>query len=187
MLLKHWRLYFSYYLSGYFQDSFIEFNSVAKMHTWEGTTPLTKWYNDNTSFVGSTNFENVLRLFVQIKQQGVPESEFPTGILCISDSEFNSSSLDKTNVEYALDILRSGGFSDEYVNNFIIVLWNLQSSYYGKSTGKKFETYGTDVPNVFYFSGYSAATISFLTSKIKNVQELFDEAMNQEVLQMIKA
>ena len=100
-------------------------------------------------------------------------------------SEFNPTALGKTNVDAALDKLRAAGFSKEYVNNFVIVLWNLQSNYYGSTTGKKFETYG-NVPNVFYFSGYSAATVSFLTSKIKNAEELFLEAMDQEVLNMIE-
>lgn len=179
-------LYFSEFLTGKFANAWIEFNSDAKMHEWKGNNALEKWYNDRSSYVGGTNFESVINLFVKLKKEGIEESEFPTGILCISDSEFNPSSLGRTNVESALNILRRGGFSKEYVNNFIIVLWNLQSNYYGRNTGSKFETYG-DTPNVFYFSGYSAATVSFLSDKIKTASELFDEAMNQEVLQLIEA
>jgi hypothetical protein len=156
------------------------------MHLWQGKTPLEKWYNDKSSYVGSTNFLSVIKLFVDLKKQGVSESDFPTGILCISDSEFNPTySLSKTNVEVALELLRDGGFSESYVKNFVIVLWNLQSSYYGKGTGEKFETYG-DIPNVFYFSGYSAATVSFLSNDIKTASELFEEAMKQEAIQMIE-
>jgi len=131
--------------------------------------------------LSQSNFQSVIKLFVSLKQQGIPESEFPTGILCISDSEFNPAQLGQTNVQTALDTLRKGGFSNDYVNNFVIVLWNLQSY----NRGNKFETFG-DVNNVFYFSGYSATTISFLTSKIKNAEELFNEAMNQELLNMIE-
>lgn len=178
-------LYFSEFLTGRFANAWIEFNSTAKMHTWLGNNPLEKWYNDKSNFIGNTNFHSVIDLFVQLKKQGVEESEFPSGILCISDSEFNPSQLGKTNVESALDTLRKAGFSEEYVQNFVIVLWNLQSSYYGIGTGEKFETYG-DTPNVFYFSGYSASTISFLTNDIKTAEELFNEAMNQEVLQLIE-
>lgn len=175
-------LYFSAFLEGKFADAWIEFNSSAKMHEWKGSNALEKWYNDKSSYVGSTEFQSVIRLFVSMKNEGVPESEFPTGILCISDGEFNQSQIDKTNVESALSLLRRAGFSKEYVDNFVIVLWNLQG---GSGSGRKFETYG-DVENVFYFSGYSAATVSFLTSKIKNAAELFEEAMNQEVLSMIE-
>ena len=178
-------LYFSEFLTGKFANAWIEFNSSAKMHTWLGNTPLEKWYNDKSGFVGGTNFQSVVQLFVKLKQQDIPESEFPSGILCISDSEFNPASLDRTNVETALATLRRGGFSEEYIQNFVIVLWNLQSSYYGKGTGKKFETYG-DTPNVFYFSGYSAATVSFLSNDIKTAEELFNEAMNQEILSLIE-
>lgn len=173
-------LYFSEFLTGSFSNAWIEFNSTAQMHKWTGNNPIEKWYNDKSNYIGSTNFQSVIKLLCTIKQQGIPESEFPTGILCISDSEFNPTSLNKTNVDQALNTLRHY-FSNEYVNNFVIVLWNLQSS----GRGNKFETFG-DVKNVFYFSGYSASTISFLTNKIKTASELFEEAMNQELLNIIE-
>ena len=185
-IAKALALYFSEFLHGKFENSWIEFNSSAKMHNWSGNSPIEKWYNDRSSYVGGTNFQSVISLFCQIKKQGVAESDFPKGILAISDSEFNPGQLGKTNVETALNTLRAAGFSEEYVSNFVVVLWNLQSSYYGSNTGKKFETHG-DVPNVFYFSGYSAATVSFLTTEIETASELFEAAMNQEILQMIKA
>jgi hypothetical protein len=184
-IAKALALYFSEFLTGKFADAWIEFNSNAKMHTWKGDNALDKWYNDRSSYIGSTNFQSVIQLFGDLKRQGVPESEFPTGILCISDSEFNPAQLGKTNVESAKIALKNAGFSKEYVDNFVIVLWNLQSYYYGRGTGEKFETFG-DVENVFYFSGYSASTVSFLTSEIKTAKELFLEAMNQELLGMIK-
>jgi hypothetical protein len=177
-------LYFSNFLKGKFTDAFIEFNSTAKMHQWKGSTALDKWYNDRASFVGGTNFQSVIELFVNLKKQGMDESEFPTGILCISDCEFNPTQLGKTNVEAAKTALRRGGFSNEYAENFVIVLWNLQSR--GGKTGGKFETHG-DVQNVFYFSGYSASTAAFLMNQeIKTAADLFDEAMNQEVLVMVE-
>lgn len=178
-------LYFSEFLHGKFANAFIEFNSSAKMHTWSGNTPIEKWCADSCSYVGSTNFQSVIKLLCQIKNQGVAESDFPQGILCLSDSEFNPGQLGKTNVETALDTLRAAGFSEDYVSNFKIVLWNLQSNAYGSNTGKKFETHG-EVLNVYYFSGFSAATISFLTGHIQTASELVDEALSQEILQMIK-
>ncbi len=179
-------LYFSTFLRGYFSDSWIEFNSEAAMHQWKGNTPLEKWYNDKTGYVGSTNFQSVIKMFVNIKAQGVPENEFPKGILCISDMEFNpTTSFSTTNVDAAKEALRRDGFSEEYVNSFVIVLWNLQNSGRDGKGGQKFETYG-NVENVFYFSGYSAAVVSFLSGKIKNAEDLFDEAMSQEILGMIE-
>ena len=88
-------------------------------------------------------------------------------------------------MQTALDTLRAAGFSEDFVSNFVIVLWNLQSDYYGSGTGKKFETHG-DVSNVFYFSGYSAATVAFLTTEIETASELLNAAMNQEILNMIE-
>lgn len=186
-------LFFSEMLpKGHFANSWIEFNSRAKMHQWKGSTPFEKWSNDGSNFVGSTNFESVIDLFGKIKAQGVEEKDFPSGILCISDSEFNPSSLGKTNVEGALIKLEKYGFSKEYISNFKIVLWNLQNSYYGTGSGEKFETYG-DVPNVYYFSGFDGSIISFLTgvegkeSKApSNAEELFEAAMNQEIMSMIR-
>lgn len=178
-------LYFSEFLTGRFADAWIEFNSDAKMHTWKGQTPVDKWKNDHSSFVGGTNFQSVINLFANLKSKGISEEDFPTGILCISDSEFNPTQLGQTNVEAAKETLRRAGFSKSYVDNFVIVLWNLQSGYYGRGTGEKFETYG-DVPNVFYFSGYSATTVSFLSQKIKTAEELVREALSQELIQRVE-
>lgn len=178
-------LYFSEFMKGKFSNAWIEFNNTAKMHTWSGTTPLEKWFNDQSGFVGGTNFQAVIDLFCDLKTD-IPEEDFPTGILCISDGEFNESQVGKTNVESALAKLKAAGFSKAYTDKFIIALWNLQSRYYGPTTGSKFETYGTDVPNVFYLSGYSASTVSFLTGKVQTAQELFDAAMEQEILQMVE-
>lgn len=177
-------LYFSEYLTGRFANAWIEFDNKAEMRTWKGKKALDKWYNESTTRpIGGTNFQSVINLFVKLKAQGVDESEFPTGILCISDNEFNPTQLGKTNVETAKTSLLRGGFSKAYVDNFVIVLWNLQHKY-GRG-GNTFETHG-DVQNVFYFSGYSAATVSFLSDDIKTASQLFDAAMNQEVLSLVK-
>lgn len=184
-IAKSLAIFFSEFLKGAFQNAWIEFNRDAKMHTWKGNTPVEKWYNDVADVAGNTNFMSVIKLFCDIKAKGVREEEFPKGILCLSDWEFDPSELGKTNVESALNALRKAGFSEEYVSNFTIVLWNIENTFYSRMTRKKFETHG-DVSNVFYFSGYSASTISFLTSKIRNASELFDSAMEQEILQMIE-
>ena len=161
------------------------------MHQWKGSTPVEKWKNDHSSYVGGTNFMSVIKLFCKIKQSGVPESEHPNGVLCISDGEFNPAQLGRTNVESARTLLANAGFSADYVKNFKIVLWNLQSNHYGPDTGKKFETYG-ETENAYYFSGYDGSIIAFLTvvegqkSTPKTDVELFEAAMDQEVLHRIE-
>jgi hypothetical protein len=178
-------LYFSEFLKGRFAGHWIEFNSDAKLHSWVGQTPVDKWKNDKSSFVGGTDFQRVIQLFVKMKKDGVPESDFPRGILCVSDGEFNATQLGDTNVNAAKSALRGAGFSKDYVDNFVIVLWNLQNSYYGKGSGEKFET-GKDTKGVYYFGGYSASVISFLGQKIKTTYELMDDALNQEILSMVE-
>jgi hypothetical protein len=184
---KSLALYFSYFLKGKFTNSWIEFNQKAVMHKWKGETPCQRWFYDRTSCIGSTNFQSVIDLFIDIKRRGVSEDDFPTGILCISDSEFNPAvALNTTNVQEALGKLKRARFSKKYVDNFVIILWNLQNYHYGKgNSGNKFETYG-DVPNVYYFSGYEPSIISFLTGEIKNAWELFQATMNQEILNRIE-
>lgn len=186
-------LFFSELLpTGHFANSFIEFNSDAKMHQWKGKDVVEKWNNDSCGYYGSTDFQSVIRLFCKIKATKVPESEFPTGILCISDGEFNPAHLGKTNVQAALDKLKSAGFSKKYIDNFQIILWNVGNNHYGKTSGNKFETVG-DVKNVFYFSGLDGSVVTFLTGmKGKEDKapttpaELFDAAMDQEVLDLIQ-
>jgi len=192
-LAKALALFFSYMLpDGAFANSWIEFASTAEMHTWKGTTPWEKWCNDGSSYIGSTNFISVINLFCRIKST-VDESEFPTGIICISDGEFNPTQLGKTNVQVARKKLAAAGFTDQFVKDFKIVLWNVRSGYYGPTTGAKFETYESDVPNVYYFTGFDASIMAFLTgiegkeaSAPKNAVELFLAAMDQELLRQVE-
>jgi hypothetical protein len=185
-IAKALALYFSEFLEGKFANSWIEFNSSAILHEWKGKSPVEKWFNDTASAVGGTNFQSVINLFCGIKSNGIPEHEFPKGILCISDGEFNSTGLSQTNVEVARTTLRKAGFSKEFVENFVIVLWNIPNAFYGSGSRTKFETYAGDARNVFYFSGYSASVVAFLTSKIENAAELVDAALNQEILNLIR-
>lgn len=196
IIAKSLALFFSEMLpAGHFADAWIEFNDKAKMHKWIGSTVVEKWNNDKSSFIGSTNFQSVIALLNEIKSTGVPESEFPTGILCISDGEFNKTSLDTTNVNAARTSLRNAGFSEEYIKNFQIVLWNLRNNYYHYNDNQKFETYESEEDNVFYFSGFDGSVISFLTGmekvqegkkEPKNAKELFEAAMDQELLNLVK-
>jgi hypothetical protein len=185
-IAKALALYFSSFLKGKFANSWIEFNSNAQMHQWMGNTPIERWFNDRTSAIGNTNFQSVITLFCQIKNSGVPESDFPSGILCISDGEFDAASLDQTNVDAARATLKRAGFSKEYVDNCVIVLWNIPNSFYGSRSSTKFETFGGDARNVFYFSGYSASVVAFLTSKIKSAAELVEAALDQEILNLVR-
>jgi len=146
---------------------------------WGDGTPMEKWFNNNPNEFANTNFQSVIDLFVDLRKQGIAEHEFPQGILCVSDSEFDPTQLNETNVAAAKQKLAKV-FSKEYVNAFVIVLWNLQST----GRGNKFETQAT-APNTFYFGGYSGSVISFLTNEIETPWELFQNAMDQEILNLL--
>jgi hypothetical protein len=186
-------VFFANMLEGHFKNAWIEFNNSAKMHYYK-TEGFVEMYKEGmkSGFIGSTNFQSVINLFCQIKNRGVSESDFPTGILCLSDGEFNPSDLKKTNVESARKRLLQAGFSPKYVKNFKIILWNIPS--YANSGKVKFETYD-DVENVFYLSGYDGSIVSFIlegevknspNSEVSTAEQLFEKAMNQEVLEKVE-
>ena len=184
---KAMALYFSEFLTGPFANSYVEFADTCGMVQWKGATPVDKWMNDRNTNYGSTNFLAVARLFTELKQKGVPESDFPEGLLCVSDGEFNYCGRATTNFTAFRDTLRYAGFSEEYVKNFKLVLWDIPNGYYGKSK-PTFEDFA-DAPNCFHISGYDPAVVTFLMGKGHNPcnsKELFEAAMDQSLLNLLK-
>lgn len=195
---KSMALYFSSFLKGPFANSFAEFANTCTLHQWKGNTPVDKYVNDRCEAYGSTNFQSVIDLFIKLKRKGVSESDFPTGLLLISDGELNpakgwygGSFNDCTNFQLAIRRLREAGFSDEYVSKFKIISWDIPNRYYGNNNSVKFEDFA-DAPNFYYLSGYDPSAIAFIlgtdSSKPtpRNAEELFEAAMNQELLNMLK-
>lgn len=187
---KSMALYFSEFLTGPFANSFAEFANTCTLQQWKGSTPVDKYLNDRCEAYGGTNFQSVIDLFIQLKRQGVPEKDFPTGILCVSDGEFNRCGTNtSTNFQTAIRKLRSAGFSKEYVDSFKIILWDVPNSYYGKSE-TKFEDFA-DAPNFFYLSGYDPSSVAFIMEgkecKItpRNAAELMETALDQELLNRV--
>lgn len=173
-------------LKGTFSDHCILFHSSSRLMQWKGSTATEKWLNDNNHFVGNTNFQSVVDLFVRMREQGVPEEDFPNGIICISDGEFDPAQLGKTNVDLMRVKLR-WHFSNEYAENFKVILWNLASH----NHGNKFETHG-ETQNVFYFGGYDASIIDFIVSgtkpdgtSAKTDRDIVEVALNQEIMKYV--
>ena len=184
---KAMALYFSEFLTGPFANSYVEFADTCNMVQWKGETPVDKWINDRNGAFGSTDFLSVARLFAKLKSRDIPESDFPEGLLCLSDGEFNYCGKDTTNFTAFRDILRRAGFSEEYVKNFKLVLWDIPNGYYGKQK-PTFEDFA-DAPNCFHISGYDPAVVTFLMGKGYNPcnsKELFEVAMNQSLLNLLK-
>ena len=103
---------------------------------------------------------------------------------------FNSTHSNKSNFKTLKTRLLNSGFSQEYVNNFKVILWDIPNGYYNqKSSG--FEEFA-DYPNLYHISGLDGSVIAFITgteqsvSTPKNSEELFLATMNQEVLNMIQ-
>lgn len=194
---KAMALYFSEFLTGHFANSFAEFSSTCKLHQWKGNTPVDKYINDRCEAYGDTNFQSVIDLFIKLKEKEVPEQDFPTGILCISDGEFSGAGyyctkevVSSTNFNVAISRLRDAGFSKEYVDNFKIILWDIPNNYYSRKPETKFEDFA-DAPNFFYMSGYDPSAVAFILgtgefkSTPRNAEELFAAAMDQELLNRV--
>lgn len=188
---KAMAVYFGQLLTGPFKGHLIEFSGVSQMVALKGDNPVDQYLNFNSNKCCSTDFLSIGRLFADLKRKGVPESEFPTGLLCISDGEFNSAGSNRTNSEAILNILRTAGFSKDFVSNFKFVFWDIPNNYYNTQVSTKFETYG-NVKNVFYMSGLDGAGIGFLTGTTRQegtpqtAEELFQAAMDQECLNMLE-
>lgn len=182
---------------GPFANSWFEFNSHAVLHTIKGSTPWEKWQDmARYGHTGNTNFQSVVDYLIKIRVENpkLKEEDFPNGFICLSDLQFDPGQFRITNAESVFKKLAQH-FSKEYMEGFKLVFWNLASPYYGKATGREFETYG-DVKNVFYFSGYDGSTIAFLTgmeavagkeAKVpQTAAELFEAAISQEVMSYIE-
>ena len=188
-IAKSMALYFSYLLKGPFHNHWMEFNNKCILKKWVGDTPVKKLQNDHSEAYGSTDFESVARTFVEVRQSGVKEEDFPGGILCLSDGCFNSNSSNKGSYKLFKEILLRGGFSKEFVDKFKIVLWDIPNGYYA-DRGAKFEEFA-DCPGMFHISGLDGSVVAFLMGTEynptvpKNSDELFLAAMNQEIMDRI--
>lgn len=184
-------LYFSYLLKGQFANSYIEFDSKPELRYWEGNSPSDKYLKNTSYAYGSTNFLGIADLFIKIYKHTSIE-KFPSGLICVSDGEFNDSGDNKTNFQSFKKRLLKAGFPKDYVDNFKIVLWDIPNDFYGNEEIRpKFESYA-DTPNFFYMGGFDPAGITFLLggevnkSIPKTPRELFETAMNQEIMDYIQ-
>lgn len=198
IVAKTMTLFFSELLKGRFHDYYFEFSEKTILKKFSGETYYDKMFNDESRITANTNFISVATKFVEILQSGVKEEDFPSGILCISDGEFDRSNsygwredlMDrKTEVSKFRQILLDGGFSKEFSNDFKIILWDIPNNYYGKPK-PKFESLG-DETNAIHIGGLDGSIVSLLLGdeRIQKVpsttEELFEAAMDQEIFNYI--
>ncbi|XAI97284.1 hypothetical protein [Leptolyngbya phage Lbo-JY46] len=191
-IAKTLSIFFAQMLKGAaFGRCYIDFSSKAILRRLHGETIAELWHTEQRTQSANTNFLAVAELFAKVFKE-VSESDFPKGIICISDGEFDSTKMfEKTNIEAFRKILLSAGFSSDFVQNFSFVFWDIRNNFYGKYRNTKFETH-TPQDNVFYFGGYDPSVISFLmggtnVSKPKNADDLVWVALNQELMSYVKA
>lgn len=187
---KTMTLFFSELLRGKFYNNYFEFSEKTIHKVFRGPTPVDKFMYDKSRITANTNFHSVATKLVEIRKTGLDESEFPSGILCLSDGEFDSSHHNLTEVQSFRRTLLQGGFTKEFVDNFKIILWDIPNGYYGKPT-TKFEALG-DTPNTFHIGGLDGSVIQFLLGRKgsspqlpKTSEELFLAAMDQELLNLL--
>lgn len=184
-------LYFSYTLKGEFANHYATFDAKCTLREFIGNTPVEKFQNAaKHSAFGPTDLDSVSRLLVSTKRRGVPESDFPKGIILISDGEFAGTGLSGAFESFKNSLLK-GGFSEEYVENLKIVLWDIPNTFYGKPR-IQFEA-PADTPNIFYLSGLDPANIAFIfEDKVldrpapKTAEELFQAAITQPILELVR-
>lgn len=187
-------LYFSYMLKGPFAEHFMKFSNDAELIEWKGNTPIERIRNIRIKGAGNTDLQAVTQLLIDIKAKNIPESDFPTGLLCISDGEFDGTGNGEGEVSKMRKRLLAMDFSKKYVDNLKVVLWDIPNTFYGRDPGTKsvFEDFA-DTPNLFHISGLDPAVVSFILGGGKNdkkapvnSEELLEAALDQEILNLIK-
>jgi hypothetical protein len=189
-IAKTLSIFFAQMLKGQFAGTYIDFASTAILRTLTGKNVTELWRTETRIASANTNFLAVADLLCIIKQKGFREEDFPKGIICISDGEFDSTKMyDTTNINAFKYKLHQVGFSKHFVNNFSFVFWDIRNTFYGnrKTT---FESKSTE-KNVFYYGGYDPSVITFLTGSKSNdkkpqtAEDVVDIALNQELMQYI--
>ena len=186
-IAKTMTLFFSELLKGRFYNHYFEFSNATEHRQFKGSTPWEKYHSNNSRITANTNFVSVADKFVQILKTGVMEEEFPSGMLCLSDGEFDRTYSNSSKAVAAFrETLLKGGFSKKFVNDFKIILWDIPNGYYGKST-PKFEELA-DSPNTIHIGGLDGSIVTFLLGNEishkapSTSEELFEAAMGQEIL-----
>lgn len=183
-------IYFSQMNTGDFHNVVAMFDNSSRLKTLKGKTFSEKWYEIQSSSTawGGTNYQSLIDLIVEtrIENPNMDIKDFPTTLLVISDMQFDNCGR-KSNYQETIEKL-SKVFPKEYVDNFKIVWWfcsNRPTSDFPSTM----EHGGT-----YMFSGYDGSILSFLlggdntqkdTKTPPTMQEIIEEAFNQEVLSLI--
>lgn len=206
-LAKSLAIYFATLNEGAFHNYIMGFDDRAWLHKLTGESFTEKWFGSMPRVgAGGTNFQSVIDEIVRIKKTmpEVPESEFPSTILVVSDMQFNPSGgwnwerIDpsqeevETNYEACVRKLREAGFSEEFLKNWKMVWW-----YCVNRTTNDFPS-NMDCPGTYMISGFDPAVVTLLLSgdsevidkktgekRSMTMEEMVEMALTQEVLMLV--
>ena len=191
-------IYFSALNEGAFKDHVIMFDDVSRKLQLKGTfiDKAMQITNAKTAW-GSTNFQSVIDEIVRIRKTNpdIPIEDYPETLLVVSDMQFNPANTRKggygwsagqnygseqTNYETAMQKLAAVGLPP-----IKIIWWQVN----GRNT--------TDFPSTiddkgtYVISGFDGAIVSVILggkskTQTPNMVEVMHEALNQEVLTLVK-
>lgn len=181
-------IYFSTLNKGHFHKQVVMFDDRSRMYKLNGSfcdmlrqIPL--------GAMGGTDFMSVIDLLIQYRRKNpsIPLEEYPTTLLVVSDMQFNPVRGNvETNYERSKELLRQV-FPSEFVDKIKFIWWNVNGSH-----GNMPAT--MEDGGCYFFSGFDGAIASLLLGnaveattekKQKTMEEILNEALNQEVLTYI--
>lgn len=187
-------IYFASMNEGSFNKNVIMFDDISKVKQLSGTfSNMYKQIASSSTAWGGTNFQSVINEIVRIRKSrpNIPLEDYPTTLLVVSDMQFNAC-YNNTNVDAAKAKLATV-FPQNWVDKFKFIWWQVN----GSRT--------TDVPSTlddttsYFFSGFDGSIINLLLGSNSEIidettgekrtltmQELLDNAMNQEILNFLK-
>jgi hypothetical protein len=206
-LAKSLAIYFATLNEGAFHNYVMGFDNRAWLYKLTGESFTEKWYGGMPSVGGGgTNFQCVIDEIIKVKKEHpeIPESDYPQCIVVVSDMQFSpaggyswnnpapSQSEVQTNYEAMVSKLRKAGFSEKFLKDWKMVWWYC--------VNRETEDYPSnmDCPGTYMFSGFDPAVVTLLlggdakvvdekTGEVRNMtmQEMVDNALNQEVLTLL--
>lgn len=167
---------------GAFHNTYLGFSAEAIIHAMTGSPR--EDIRIRATHCG-TYFLSIANLFVQMRKEGIKEEDFPTGIICFSDGEFNGGKQQETTVQQFRSIL-TGTFSQEFIKNFKFVFWDIPNTFDRRKDKTTFETTLCE-DGILYMSGFDPTALTFLfeNDTIKSPLDLMLEAYNQPAFQHI--
>jgi hypothetical protein len=188
---KAYALYHSELLPTIFKGSYGVLESKMELRKFIGQTPCIKWRNDTEEHLcQKPSIVSVADLLCDIKKNtGVDEGEFPKGCLIVSNNAFtNIRGKSEPFAEFKQRLLQAG-FSKEFVRAFKIIVWQIPNPAGGKVIKARTEIL-PGVSNCYFVNGIGNATAAFITGEKRfqtphTPKEVFENAMNQELLNML--